>query len=103
LLRNNGAQIWATDFLHLHDACSAPTLAFSIIPHDRHRVMHVGVTHHTSAAWIAQQVRQATPWGEAPHFLILGEGHLRGLRGEYVGYYHRRPHQGLERRPPLSR
>ncbi len=34
--------------------------------------------------------------------LILGEGHLRRVMREYIGYYNRaRPHQGIEQRCPI--
>ncbi len=35
------------------------------------------------------------------HVLVLGEGHLRAVVSEYVGYYNSwRPHQGIEQRVP---
>ena len=40
------------------------------------------------------------------HVLILGEGHLRAVLGEYVDYvdyYHGRPHQGLAQQLPCPR
>ena len=32
--------------------------------------MHVGVTRHPTDAWVAQQLREATPYGQTPRFLI---------------------------------
>jgi len=34
------------------------------------RVVHVGVTRHPTDAWVAQQLREATPYGEGPKYLI---------------------------------
>jgi hypothetical protein len=34
------------------------------------RVVHVGVTRHPSDAWVAQQLREATPFGQHPKHLI---------------------------------
>ena len=32
--------------------------------------MHVGTTRSPTDAWVAQQLREATPYGQAPKFLI---------------------------------
>ena len=34
------------------------------------RVVHVGVTRHPSDAWVAQQLREATPFGQRSPYLI---------------------------------
>ncbi len=34
------------------------------------RVVHVNVTDHPNDAWVAQQLREATPFGETPKHLI---------------------------------
>jgi putative transposase len=33
-------------------------------------VVHIAVTDHPTAAWTAQQLREAFPWNEAPRYLI---------------------------------
>src|SRR5207244_5358338 len=43
---------------------------FVIIELASRRVVHVAVTRHPSDAWAAQQLREATPFGEGPRFLI---------------------------------
>ena len=128
--------------------------AFFLIEHERRRVVHVGVTRAPTQTWVAQQLREATPWGEGPRFLIrdrddkfgtefdrvaagtptrilrtavrapkmnaicerfLGsvrrecldhvlissERQLRSVLGEYVAYFHRRPHQGFGQETPV--
>jgi hypothetical protein len=32
--------------------------------------MHVGVTRHPTDAWVAQQLREATPFGQHPKYLL---------------------------------
>ncbi len=34
------------------------------------RVVHVGVTRHPTDAWVAQQLREATPFDQCPRYLI---------------------------------
>jgi putative transposase len=73
---------WST-FLHKHSAaiwsCDAPagdrsllsaTLAFFLIELKSRRVIHVGVTRSPSDPWVVQQLREATPFGQAPKYLI---------------------------------
>jgi putative transposase len=44
--------------------------AFFIIELKSRKVIHVAVTRHPTDAWVAQQLREATPFGQAPRFLI---------------------------------
>src|SRR5690242_8451987 len=44
--------------------------AFFIIEHKSRRVIHVGVTRSPSDPWVAQHLREATPYGQAPKYLI---------------------------------
>jgi putative transposase len=41
-----------------------------IISHDRRVIQHVAVTTHPTSAWVAQQLREATPFGNQPEYLI---------------------------------
>jgi hypothetical protein len=42
-----------------------------ILAHERRRIVHIAVTDHPTAAWTAQQLREAFPWDEAPKYLIM--------------------------------
>src|SRR5215469_14551843 len=69
-LHNHAHQIWACDFLPVTDLFFRSLFAFFVIELKSRKVIHVGVTRHPSDAWVAQQLREATPFGQAPRFLI---------------------------------
>ena len=58
------------------DLFVVPTVTFRllfvlvILGHDRRRIVHVAVTDHPTAAWTAQQLRNAFPESEAPRYLL---------------------------------
>ncbi len=69
-LRNHAGEIWACDFLPVTDALFRPVYAFFVVALGSRRVVHVGVTRHPTDAWVAQQLREATPFGQRPRYLI---------------------------------
>ena len=69
-LRNHGPQTWACDFLQVYDLWFRPIFAFFLIELGSRRVVHVAVTREPTSAWIAQQMRNATPFGVGPRFII---------------------------------
>src|SRR5438270_5808212 len=69
-LHNHAAQIWACDFLQVTDLFFRPLFAFFIIQLKSRRVIHVGVTRSPTDPWVAQHLREATPYGQAPKYLI---------------------------------
>jgi putative transposase len=69
-LRNHAAQIWACDFLQVPDLFFRPLFAFVIIELKSRKVIHVEVTRSPTDPWVAQQLREATPYGQAPKYLI---------------------------------
>jgi hypothetical protein len=69
-LRTHGPEVWACDFLQLSDLLFRPVFAFFIVELGSRRVIHVGVTRSPGDAWVAQQLREATPEGTGPRFLI---------------------------------
>ena len=127
-LRTHGRGIWACDFLQLTDLLFRPVFAFFVVELGSRRVVHVGLTRAPSDARVAQQLREATPEGVGPRYLvhdhdakdcerflrsvrractaqalILGERHLRRTLTEYVAYFNRsRPHQGIGQRTPRA-
>ncbi len=69
-LRNHAHQTWSCDFLQTHDALFRSVFVFFIIAIDSRRVVQMGVTRYPTQAWVAQQLRNATPYDAAPRFLI---------------------------------
>ena len=69
-LHNHAHDIWAADFLPVTDLLFRPLYAFFVIELASRRVVHVGVTRHPTDAWVAQQLREATPDGKKPRHLI---------------------------------
>jgi hypothetical protein len=80
------------------------------------RVVHVGVTRHPTGAWVAQQLREATPDDQRPSYLIRDNDSKYGpafarvaaarlrrvLQVDVVFVDTARPHQGPQQRIPAS-
>ena len=66
-LHNHAADIWACDFFQVTDLFFRPLFAFFIIELKSRKVIHVGVTRSPTDAWTAQQLREATPYGQTPN------------------------------------
>jgi len=69
-LRNHAAEIWACDFLPVTDLLFRPLFAFFIIELKSRKIIHVNVTRSPTDPWVAQQLREATPYGQTPKYLI---------------------------------
>ncbi len=69
-LHNHAHDIWAADFVQLTDLLFRPIYAFFVVELASRRVVHVGVTRHPGDAWVAQQLREVTPFGDHPKHLI---------------------------------
>jgi putative transposase len=65
-LRTHAGQIWACDFLQVSDLFFRPLFAFFLIELKSRKVIHVGVTRSPTDAWVAQQLREATPMDKPP-------------------------------------
>jgi putative transposase len=70
-LANHGHDIWAADFLPVTDLLFRQLYAFFVVEIASRRVVHVGVTRHPTDAWVAHQLRDATPFGRHPKHLIV--------------------------------
>ena len=75
-LTNHIGQIVAADFFVVPTATCRLLFVLVLLAHDRRRPRHVAVTAHPTAAWTAQQLREAFPWDEAPRYLIHDRDHV---------------------------
>ncbi len=83
-LRNHASEIWACDFLPVTDLLFRPVYAFFVIALSSRRVVHVGVTRHPTDAWVAQQLREATPFDQRPRFIIRDNDAKYGARFDHL-------------------
>jgi len=74
-LTNHVSQIVAADFFVVPTATCRLLFVLVILSHERRRVVHIGVTDHPTAAWTAQQLREAFPWDDAPRYLLRDRDH----------------------------
>jgi transposase InsO family protein len=73
-LKKHAKDIRDCDFLPVIDRWFRPLYLFFIIELASRRAIHFGVTQSPTDAWVAQQLREATPFGQAPRFLIRDRG-----------------------------
>ena len=72
--RRRGGRSWRTTCTNWSrpTSSSCPTttcrllFVLVLLAHDRRRIVHIAVTDHPTAAWTAQQLREAFPWDDAP-------------------------------------
>ena len=69
-LKNHSHHIWACDFTVVHTLFFKPIYIFVVIEHETRKIVHTAVTKSPTDAWTAQQIREATPWGNRPKYLI---------------------------------
>ena len=69
-LANHLGETWACDFVQTYDLFFRVIFVYFIVELGSRRVVHYGVTRSPSDCWVAQQVREATPYEEGPRFLI---------------------------------
>jgi putative transposase len=115
-LANHVAQIAAADFFVVPTATYRLLFVLVIVAHERRRVVHVAVTRHPTAAWTAQQLREAFPNAYVErfigsirrecldHVIVLTAAGLRTMLNAYVTYYtNSRTHLSLDKDSPQSR
>ncbi|MDZ7933406.1 MAG: helix-turn-helix domain-containing protein, partial [Emticicia sp.] len=69
-LKNQASGIWACDFTVVYDWLFRQWYVFVVMELKTRRIVHIGVTKYPTDEWTAQQLREATPWGKGPKYLI---------------------------------
>ena len=69
-LTNHIGQLVSVDFFVVPTLTFRVLFVFVVLAHDRRQILHVNVTGYPTAAWTAQQIRDAFPWDTAPRFLL---------------------------------
>ncbi len=69
-LQTHLSQCASMDFFTVPTATFRVLFVLIILSHDRHRIVHLNVTDHPTAAWTRQQIREAFPDQTAPPYLI---------------------------------
>jgi putative transposase len=69
-LPHHASEIWACGLLQTYDFLFHALYVFVIVELGSRRVVHFAVTRHPIGVWVGQQLREATPFGERPRFLI---------------------------------
>lgn len=78
-LRNHAPDIAAIDMLTVPTLGLGRLYALIVLGHGRRRILHVEVTSHPTALWLARQISEAFPWDEAPRYLVRDNDGAYGL------------------------
>jgi transposase InsO family protein len=69
-VKNPIGDIWACDFTVVYDGLFRPWHIFVIMELKTRRVVRTAVTRSQTDEWTAYQLREATPWGQSPKYLL---------------------------------
>jgi transposase InsO family protein len=71
VLERHAAEIWAYDFFSVQTLWFKTLYGFFAVSHASREVLHVQVTEHPTAEWVAQQIVECCGWDREPlRFLI---------------------------------
>ncbi len=74
-LTNHHHQMLAADFFVVPTVTYRLLFVLVLLAPERRRIVHLAVTTHPTAAWTAQQLREACPWNSTPRDLIRDRDH----------------------------
>ena len=77
-LANHWPDIWAADLFTVRTLTFRTLYVLLFITHARRELVQVKLTASPAAAWIWQQVMEATPWGRQPRYLLRDRDSVYG-------------------------
>jgi transposase InsO family protein len=77
-LANHASTIWAADLFTVSTLTFRTLYVLFFITHERRELVHFRVTAHPTAAWVWQQLINATPWGQQPKYLLRDRDRVYG-------------------------
>ncbi len=83
-LQNHAHDIFVSDFTVVHDFFFRPIYLFVVMHLATRQIMHFNFTRNPTGSWMAQQMREISPWKEGPRFLICDNDALFGDAFEEV-------------------
>jgi putative transposase len=83
-VHNHAQDIWACDFQEVPDVLFRNLFCFFLIELGSRQVVHVGVTRYPTVQWVAQQLREATPFDAVPKYLIRDNNRKYGTSFDRV-------------------
>ena len=69
-LHNHAKGIWAMDFATVSTLTFKILHVLIIVAHDRRKIIHFAVTENPTSQWMIQQIRNTTPFGAQPTYLL---------------------------------
>jgi putative transposase len=78
-LQNHAKDLIAVDFFVVPTATFRVLYVFLVLAHERRKVLHFNVTDSPSAAWTAQQLTEAFPYGNSLRYLLRDRESIYGL------------------------
>lgn len=69
-LANHREVVAAIDMLTVPTFTFEQLFVFVVLGLGRREILHIEVTDHPTALWLAQQITEAFPWNDAPEFLV---------------------------------
>src|SRR5260370_30264788 len=69
-LRNQAAALWCCDLVEVRDLCFRCHFVLVVMHLGSRRILRAVTTREPTSEWLAHQLRELTPFGQGPKFLL---------------------------------